>query len=145
MHVVAIPRSDAEVVFTLITPARLEFTTIARTQRSGVEEPLAVVVRDRRTWNALWRRHAGPGQVPNINFRTSMVIAVFRGTLPNGCYSTEITDVYRTDSGLTVSRVDTEPGQDAVCTLAIVTPAHLISVPRVDDPVRFVVERRALP
>ena len=67
------------------------------------------------------------------------------GTLPNGCYSTESTDVYRTDTGITVARVDTEPGEGVVCTLAIVTPAHLIAVPRSNDPVRFVVERRVLP
>ncbi|WP_220476942.1 protease complex subunit PrcB family protein [Massilia cavernae] len=62
---------------------------------------------------------------------------MFIGTRPNGCYSTEVTDVYRENGAITVVRTDWEPGPQAVCTLALVNPAHLVVVPRSDEPVEF--------
>lgn len=146
MHVVAIPRVDAEVVFRQIVPARLEFVTLARTPYSLVQEPANVVVRDQASWVALWTAHAGPTRpVPAVDFGTSMVVAVFRGLLPNGCYSTEIVDVYKVDAITNVARIDTVPGPDAVCTLAVVKPAHLVVVPRSDQPVTFSAELKEVP
>ena len=57
---------------------------------------------------------------------------------------TEIVDVYRVGAEINVARIDTEPGEGAICTLAIVTPAHIITVPRSDDPVVFSAERRLI-
>lgn len=146
MHVVAVPNIDAQVVFNQIEPARIDFNTIDRSSYSRVQEPMNVVVRDMDAWRALWRRHTGSnGRVPAIDFSTTMVVAVFRGLLPNGCYSTEIVDVYRIDPYLNVARIDTVPGEDSACTLAIVTPAHLIAVPLTNGPVQFSAERRTLP
>lgn len=146
MHVVAIPRIDAEVKFKQIMPAPIDFITIDRSPYSGVQEPQQVVIKDLASWTSLWHQHAGAGSpVPAVDFSISMVIAVFRGVLPNGCYSTEITDVYRVDSVINVHRIDTEPGEGAICTLAIVTPAHLIVVPRSNDPVVFSAERKFVP
>lgn len=146
MHVVAVPSIDAQVVFNEIALERLQFNTIDRSSYSRIQEPQNVVVRNPEAWAALWRRHAGAGRTPPaIDFDTTMAVAVFRGLAPNGCYSTEIVDVYREGPGLTVSRIDTVPGQGAICTLAVVTPAHLIAVPHVNGPVRFTAERRPVP
>lgn len=146
MHVVALPHIDAEVAFSQVTPGRIAFNTIDRSTYSGVEEPINVVVRDMQTWSALWRRHTGSGgPAPAIDFSTTVVAGVFRGILPNGCYSTEIVDVYHAGSGLNVHRVDSVPREGAVCTLAIVTPAHLIAVPRSDESVVFSAERKSVP
>lgn len=146
VHIVAIPRFNAEVAFAQIAPNRLEFTTIDRTSYSGVEEPATVIVRDQATWVNVWTQHAGTTRpVPEINFSTTMVVAVFRGLLPNGCYATEITDVYLLGPVVNVARVDTEPSPEAVCTLAVVTPAHLVAVPRSDQPVTLSAELREIP
>lgn len=146
MHVVAIPKLDADVVFNQIEPARIEFVTIDRTPYSGVEEPVNVVIRDAAAWDYWWARHRGTSNpAPRFDFTTRMLVAVFRGVLPNGCYSTEITDVYRVASVINVARIDTEPAAGAVCTLTIVTPAHIISIPRSDDAVAFSAERVAVP
>lgn len=146
MHVVAVPLIESDVVFNQITPGRIEFNTIDRSNYSRVQEPMNVVIRDRRSWMALWNRHTGTtGNVPAIDFRTTIVIGVFRGLLPNGCYSTEIVDVYNVGSGLNVARVDTVPSEEAICTLAMVSPAHLIAVRRSDESVVFSAERRTVP
>lgn len=146
MHIVAVPRLSGRVDFKQIAPERIDFTTIARSAYSRIEEPINVVIRDAASWTALWNRHSGGTEpVPAVNFNTSMVIGVFRGILPNGCYSTVIADYYRADGTLNAARIDTEPGPGAFCTLAIVTPVHLIAVPQSDQRVVFPVERRSLP
>ena len=146
MHVVAIPLIEANVAFNQITPGRVDFQTIDRTAYSGVEEPASLVIRDAQTWADVWNRHTGTtGKVPAIDFGNTIVIAVFRGVLPNLCYRTEIVDVCNVGSGLNVSRVDTAPGAGAVCGLSIVTPAHLIAVRRSDESVVFSAERSTVP
>ncbi|QYF95232.1 hypothetical protein KY495_08795 [Massilia sp. PAMC28688] len=146
MQVVAVPRVEARAVFRQVAPQRLEFTTIDRTPYSRIEEPMSVVIRDAQSWAALWARHTGSSApAPVIDFTRNEVVGVFRGVLPNGCYATEIKDVYRIAGDINVERVDTEPGEGSVCTLAIVTPAHIISVPRAGGSVTFSAQRRVLP
>jgi hypothetical protein len=146
MHVVAIPRVDLRPAFRLIVPVPLDFNTVDRSAYTGVREPANVVLKDMDTFTRVWHRLAGPNAaVPAIDFSTSMVVAVFRGMLPNGCYSTEITDVYRTADGINVSRVDTVPGPGTICTQVVVTPAHLVAIPRTDELLTFSVETRRLP
>jgi hypothetical protein len=111
-----------------------------------VQEPKNVVVRDAASWALLWKAHTGSdANLPAVDFTRDMVAAVFRGRLPNGCYSTMITQVYRANAVISVHRVDTEPGEGAICTLAIVTPAHLVAIPRSDEPVLFTAERKTVP
>jgi hypothetical protein len=146
MHVVAVPEISADVLFKQITPVSVEFNTIDRTNYSGIESPRNVVVGDEAAWVALWREHTGSAaRRPAIDFKTHMVVGVFRGVLPNGCYSTEIGDVFQVDAELNVHRVDTEPGQEAICTLAIVSPAHLVAIPRTDKAIVFSAERKLVP
>jgi hypothetical protein len=124
----------------------IAFSTIDHSTYSGVQEAKNVVVRDTASWTLLWKAHTGSDiGVPAIDFNTHMVIAVFLGTLPNGCYSTQIVRIYRANAVLNVHRVDTVPGEGAICTLVIVTPAHLVSVPRSAEPVVFSAERRTVP
>jgi hypothetical protein len=146
MHVVAVPLIESDVVFNQITPGRIDFNTIDRTAFSGIEEPMNVVIRDARSWARLWARHTGSSaNLPAIDFRTTVVIGVFRGLLPNLCYATEIIDVYRVGSGINVARVDTFPGPEAGCGLSVVTPAHLIAIPSSTESIVFSTERRPVP
>lgn len=146
MHVVAVPLIEAEVAFAQVVPVRIEFNTIDRSAYSLVRAPMTVIVKDAQSWAQLWKRHTGTtGDVPPIDFSTTIVIGVFRGVLPNGCYSTEITDVYREDQAITVERRDTVPGPEAVCTLAIVAPAHIVAIPRTEEPVQVAGQRLPIP
>lgn len=46
---------------------------------SAVAEPSVERVTDNEAWAKLWARHDPSGQPPEIDFRTTMVIAVFMG------------------------------------------------------------------
>ena len=53
--------------------------------------------------------------------------------------------MYRVGAVVNAARIDTVPAPDAICTLAIVTPAHLVAVPRTNQPVTVSVEIRQVP
>jgi hypothetical protein len=48
---------------------------------SAVTEPSVVRIMDDGAWAALWARHDPSGQPPKIDFKNSMVIAIFRGSV----------------------------------------------------------------
>jgi hypothetical protein len=137
-NVVVVPRSDAEVVFAKVTPEHLAFQNVDQSTRSQIRGPQNVVIKDAATFSALWTAHTG-NTVPEpvIDFQRHMVLGSFLGKRMNGCYSTDIMNVYRTGQKITVQRVDWEPGEGLVCTLAIVSPAHLVKIERSEDPVEF--------
>lgn len=138
MTVVAIERSDAEVMFSQVKPVRLAFQDVDRSTRSQINTARNVVIKDAAAFSALWTAHTGNAQPePVIDFQKYMVVGAFLGNRMNGCYNTGILDVYRTGNTITVARVDREPGEGAVCTQAIVSPAHLVKIERSDDPVEF--------
>ena len=81
---------------------------------------------------------------PQVDFSRLMVIGVFMGSRSNGCYATGIDSVVRAGGKMTVSRTDTEPGPGVICTLAIVSPAHLVVVERVRRSCRVFVTGKGL-
>ncbi|MGZ8289238.1 MAG: protease complex subunit PrcB family protein [Telluria sp.] len=145
MQLVAIPRSEAAVNFVSITPVHQMYRELDRSTRSMIAQPRNVVVKDAAGFSALWAEHSGNASpAPDIDFSRSMVIGVFAGTRSNGCYSNEITDIYRENGKLTVVHTEWQPGAGAACTMALVNPAHLVVVPRSDDPVEFSAQVRVL-
>jgi hypothetical protein len=116
------------------------FDTIDRGMHSNVSKAGTAVVRDRAAWEALWRSHAGDTALPAVDFSRNMVIAVFTGTAPDGCHSTEITRLARFDGKLLVTHADTVPGPAVLCTAALVQPAHLIVTERSDREVSFLAQ-----
>lgn len=145
MHLVAIPRSDVPVEFVSTKPIQLVFKELDRSTRSLIAQPRNVVVRDAQAFAALWAEHTGNAvPAPTIDFGRSMVVGVFLGSRMNGCYATDIASVTRENGKITVSRVDTEPGPGAVCTMAIVNPAHLVVIERSDEAVEFTSQMKPL-
>ncbi|MFZ3288818.1 MAG: protease complex subunit PrcB family protein [Telluria sp.] len=138
MNVVAVARGDAPVEFATVKPVQLAFTSIESSRRSNVVVARTDVIKDAVSWAALWSKHAANGApAPAVDFSTNMVVAVFAGARPNGCYSTGIGAVYRVGNTINVARVDAVPGAGVICTQAIVTPAHMVQLARSDDPVEF--------
>lgn len=144
MSIAAIARSNAAVEFVQINPVALAFTDLDHGSRSRVTEPKNVVLRDAAAFAALWAEHSGQANLPPVDFTRHMVIGVFLGARPNGCHGTAIDSVVRADGKLTVSRTDTEPAGDTMCTLAMVYPAHLVVVARSDAPVEFKAQLKGL-
>lgn len=123
------------------------FVQIDRRNWSRIWTPRNVVIRDAASWAALWSEHAGEEPLPRIDFTTTMVLGVFMGSAPDGCYATDITGLARKDGKLIVTRTDSIPGTTPVnvplsevkaCTMSITHPSHLVRTARSEEPVEFV-------
>ena len=123
---------------------RVPFTTLGKGINSGIREPAQIVVRSQSEWDALWARHmrvrTAPPPPPAVDFSTEMVVALFLGERPTGGYAIEMTRVERTDSSLAVHFRVTKPDPGAMLMQVLTQPFHLIKLPRVDEPLRFLPE-----
>jgi hypothetical protein len=142
VHIVAVDRVDAEVEFADIRTAEVAFTTLDESSQSGVTRPAALVVKDAAALASLWAEHAGGERsLPQVDFQTSMVIAVFRGSQPSSCHGTGIASVARLEDRISVLRADSQPGPATLCLALMTAPAHLVVLERSDLPVEFATER----
>jgi hypothetical protein len=124
--------------------AALSFKSLDLSTRSGIQLAQALTIRDADSFSALWSAHANGGALPLVDFSRSMVIGVFMGSRPNGCYSTSIDSVERGGDAITVRHTDAAPGANVMCTLAMTAPAHLVVVERSELPDRFAMQQATL-
>jgi len=114
-------------------------TTIARGESSGIVESQRVIVRDAGQWRALWAAHAGPATAaPDVDFTSRMVAAVFAGERPTPGFEIEIAGVARDGEALAVSVAERSPSPGMIAAQILVTPFHIVTLPRYDGEVRFV-------
>ncbi|MGH8855075.1 MAG: hypothetical protein ACREWI_12445, partial [Telluria sp.] len=138
MRVVSVPRLDAPVEVRKIVTDYINFRSVEPLLRTQVKTERDVVVRDEAAWASLWAEHAGKDvALPKVDFSKEMVIGVFRGAQPDGCRSTWIETLGFENGKLKIGYVDTVPGKDIACTMAIVYPAHLVIAARSEAPVEF--------
>jgi hypothetical protein len=115
------------------------FTALDATNRSNIHAPRTVVIKDAGAWASLWAEHAGAGAaLPAVDFTTSMVVGVFLGDRPNGCYTTAISGVTRGAAGIAVQHTDAVPGMGVMCAMFVTSPGALAVIDRSDLPVDFV-------
>ena len=116
--------------------------TLDQSSQSGITTATQVVARDAASWNTLWTQHkstiAPPPPVPAVDFSQRMVLAVFIGTRPNGCYGVAITRVTQVNSNTTVEFHESTPQPSSVCTQALTAPTHIVPVPAASGTVQFV-------
>ena len=118
-------------------PAPPVITTIAEGATSNVETARQVVVRTADDWTQLWKSHAPSQPPPAVDFRTTMVAAVFMGTRPTAGYRVRVTRA-RADAGaLVVEYMETEPPRDAIAAQMLTAPFHIVAIPKRDGDVRF--------
>ncbi|MES2258688.1 MAG: protease complex subunit PrcB family protein [Pseudomonadota bacterium] len=141
-----VDRLDGEVEFASVAPAYQSFATVDKTTNSGITRAQTVVIKDAASWAELWQRHSGKAPLPAVDFGKSMVVGIFSGEKPGGCYDSEFTNVYRLKGkeALYVEHTDNLPGPAVLCIASITSPAHLITVARTDAPVTFVPQWRTL-
>jgi hypothetical protein len=143
MSMAVVDRVDGAVDFVSISPEHLAFSSLDLDNNSGVTAPQTVVVKDAASWSALWvqhKRNVMPAlPEPAVDFNKFMVVAVFAGSKPNGCYSTTLSNLYRSGRVINVTRIDRLPTPGTVCPQALSSPAHLIMIDRSDDPVEVAV------
>ena len=126
------------IVLPTILSGGMPMTTIAKGGISNVMEPREVVVRSADEWTRLWHDHAGAdAAAPAVDFGSSMVVGVFLGARNTGGYAIEITAVEQDAAAIVVRYTENKPGPGAMLAQVITSPFHLVSVTRVDGPVRF--------
>lgn len=125
--------------------AAMGFTSLDLTTRSAIGQARTVTIRDADSFSALWAAHGNVHQaMPLIDFSRNMVVGVFMGAQPNGCYSTGIDSLVRAAGKINVQVTDAVPGPNVLCTLAMTAPAHLVVTDRSELPVEFIVQQKTV-
>lgn len=113
--------------------------TVAQGDSSEIVDPARHVIRDPAAWQAMWSAHAGPGaQPPAVDFATRMVVAAFAGERPSPGHRIEVAAARQDGASLAVVVDDVPPPRGAVAAQVIVTPFHIVTLPRHDGDVRFI-------
>lgn len=116
--------------------------TVDRSPHSGIDTFRMVVVDDPASWTGLWTEHTSSQvfvpMLPTVDFSSRMVVAVFLGPRPNGCYAVRIEDVQIRSDRAVVHFSEKRPAPDEICTQAITTPAHIVTISRTALPFEFV-------
>ena len=111
---------------------RLSIDTVEKGYRSGIREPLQIVIRNQDEWNAFWKRHSStdtnPLPAPIIDFDREMVVGIFLGEKSTGGYEVEIVRAERSDSSLYFYYRKKSPAAGAMVTQALTQPFHLVKV-----------------
>ena len=104
---------------------------------SHIDEPRQVVVRTATAWQALWREHDPDSAAPPIDFRESIVVAVFAGTRPTAGYAVEIVAVKPEGNRTLVEYRERRPSPDAQVAQVLTLPFHAVRLPRTEASVEF--------
>ena len=114
-------------------------TTIAKGDGSGIVRPGRTIVRDPVEWQALWAAHAGPAvPAPDVDFVNDMVAAAFAGERPTPGYAIEIADAHDEGPALALMVTEVPPARGALAAQVIVSPFHIVRMPRHGGEVRFI-------
>jgi hypothetical protein len=122
-------------------PLRGEALDLRRLSSPALEifDPGVLVIRDTAAWRTLWTRYRkDPAEVPVVNFKDLMVVAVSRGS-GSGCVNSAIY-VERVERGRDSLFVVLDPGSggpEVTCAMEI-GPVDLVAVPRSDLPIAWV-------
>ena len=111
--------------------------TIVTDTMSQVDSPKQAVARTPAEWTKLWREHAGEEAVPEVDFQSRTVIAVFLGTRSSAGYLAEIARTRRQGGALVVEWRERRPERGQVSAQVITSPAHIATIPKFAGDIRF--------
>jgi hypothetical protein len=119
----------------------VQFMTIVAESSSSIHEPKNVVVRDEAALAALWAEHskghpAAPA-MPKVDFSRDMVLAAFAG-YSGACEGFAITRVLASDGSVVAEVQRRGPPPNVDCIAVVLSPVHMVVVPRSAGAVKFV-------
>ena len=119
----------------------IPFHTLAKGVHSAITRPRQVAIRTDGDWRQLWSEHvaglAPSPPLPRVDFRTHMVIAVFRGNTEGG-FPIEITEINTRPHELIVFFTMLSPPPGFPLGVGVVRqPYHIVRVERLSLPVVF--------
>lgn len=115
---------------------------LVREQLSGVTSALNVVIRDQESFEKLWSAHnqnrTPVPPLPKIDFTRQMVLGVFLGNRPSGCYGVEIGKVEVSGGKITAHYTETYSGGPMIaCTALVTSPMDMVITERLEGDVSF--------
>jgi hypothetical protein len=127
---------------------RLKIEEVQRQTDGNVKEEDAIPAQERvftdlNSWRAFWSRY-GKGKIPEIDFKTSYVAAVFLGPRPNPGYGVKINKIsYDARKKLTLIHVKESLPKPAMSYIDVVVyPADIVAFPAMAGRVQFVQTKR---
>ncbi len=115
---------------------------------SAIEEASQVVIQDATAWGLWWRKHTKnmfdseqPDGIkpPEVDFQKETVLVATLGMRSTGGHSVRFVEVNKEGVSLAVTLQSTSPGPDDMVTMALTYPFAIISVPKHEGEVVFVV------
>jgi hypothetical protein len=117
------------------------FESLELQAQSHIDDERLEIVSDAAAWAALWAEHhrgsGTPPALPNIDFSQKMIVGVYIGVRPNGCYNVGIDRIYQSGQKNIVEYTEQIPSEEDICTLALVSPSHLVIIPKTPYPFEF--------
>jgi hypothetical protein len=120
----------------------IDFTTISRGADSGYQSASQRVIDNQEGWINLWQQHTSdtepPPPVPQVDFTSYNVVAVFAGEKSTGGYSVEMLTVetrnFQTKDlpSLVIVVEYRQPQPEDFVTEAMTYPYHMIKIPQID-------------
>ena len=108
---------------------------------NGFTEEGSLVIKSQGEWEEFWiRLHEGSDPIPllpEVNFDSEIVVAVFMGEKSSGGYEISIEKIIEKDSELVISIREVNPKLGEGVTMALTQPFHIIKTQRVDKEIRF--------
>ncbi len=144
----SIPQGAREGPGRSVPVTRLVVTTGSNTSpiwNAGIWDELRIVIRDRETWDSVWKRICRPDPfhdpypsllpLPEIDFSREMLVVVAMGRRPSGSYRIIVNSARERDNRLELEVQNISPcGAD----YAIMTaPIDIVRLPKSDLPVTF--------
>ena len=127
----------------------LPIRRLEKGSQSGVVEPRQVVIKDKASWERLWREHQSGDQpqrpAPEIDFAREIVIFVAMGQQSSGGFTIEIVNVEASQRGFRILFQRKGPPPDAMITQALTAPFEIVAIPKSDLRPEFVEIKAAGP
>jgi hypothetical protein len=117
------------------------YTRLYSGPTSGFSEPAELVIRDAAAFEQVFASAMGEDMlvppVPDVRFAREMVIVLALGQRNTGGYGIRFDGITADGTGATVRYTTTSPGPNCMTTQMLTSPVEIVSVPRVEGPVRF--------
>lgn len=119
----------------------IPFEPVARDSFSGVHEKKNVVIKDEAAWARLWNEHsAGQSpapELPQIDFASKMLVAVFAGESGSGCHTIMIPRIVAGTASIKVQVDERELQTFAACPAVLTHAMQVVAIDRTEVPVEF--------
>jgi len=120
---------------------RIPFTAIKSGNNSSSEVYKTMVINNQEelieAWSLFFVKFNRKPPIPNIDFTSKTLVAVFLGERNNGGYSIKIKSVIKTNDKIAIVTEETKPGSSCMSTSVMVYPFQLIEIPKTNKPFAF--------